>query len=47
MLSNSDTELIRSLYKGFHIEEVSASRSVSCKANQRGKEKELIIRNYK
>lgn len=47
MLSNSDTPLIRSLYNGFHIEQVSASRSVSCKANQRGKEKELIIRNYK
>jgi len=47
MVSNSDTELIRSLYKQFTIEQVSASRSVSCKGNQRGKEQELIIRNYK
>jgi len=46
MLSNSDTELVRKLYKGYNIEVVSASRSVSCKANQRGKENELIIRNY-
>lgn len=46
MLSNSDTPYVRSLYKGFNIEEVSASRSVSCKAHQRGKETELIIRNY-
>lgn len=46
MLSNSDTPYIRSLYQGFNIEEVSASRSVSCKAHQRGKETELIIRNY-
>ena len=46
MLSNSDTPFVRSLYKGFTIEIVSASRSVSCKAHQRGKENELIIRNY-
>lgn len=47
MLSNSDTPFVRELYKGYNIEEVSASRSVSCKANQRGKEYELLIRNYK
>lgn len=47
MLSNSDTPFVRKLYKGYNIEIVSASRMVSCKANQRGKENELIIRNYK
>jgi len=46
MLSNSDTKFVRSLYRGFAIEKISASRSVSCKGNQRGKEEELIIRNY-
>jgi DNA adenine methylase len=46
MLSNSDTDLVRTLYKGYTIDEVQASRSVSCKAHQRGKEYELIIRNY-
>lgn len=46
MLSNSDTPFVRSLYKGYTIEQVAASRSVSCKAHQRGKENELIIRNY-
>jgi len=46
MLSNSDTPFIRGLYNGFTIEQVSASRSVSCKGAQRGKENELIIRNY-
>jgi DNA adenine methylase len=46
MLSNSDTPFVRKLYKGYTIEKVSASRMVSCKANQRGKENELIIRNY-
>lgn len=47
MLSNSDTPFVRDLYKGYNIEIVSASRNVSCKAHQRGKENELIIRNYK
>lgn len=47
MLSNSDTPFVRELYKGYHIEVVSASRSVSCKKHQRGKENELLIRNYK
>jgi DNA adenine methylase len=47
MLSNSDTPFVRSLYRDFHIESVSASRSVSCKSHQRGKEDELVIRNYK
>ncbi len=46
MLSNSDTDLVRTLYKDYHIEQINASRSVSCKAHQRGKEAELLIRNY-
>lgn len=46
MLSNSDTPFVRSLYKGFTIEQISASRSVSCKGDQRKKENELLIRNY-
>jgi len=45
MLSNSDTPFVRELYKGYNIEIVSASRMVSCKAHQRGKTNELIIRN--
>lgn len=46
MLSNSDTPLIRSLYADYRIEEILASRSISCKSHQRGKHHELIIRNY-
>jgi len=46
MVSNSDTDLVRTLYKAYNIEEVMASRSVSCKAHQRGRENELLIRNY-
>ncbi|MDR2677682.1 MAG: DNA adenine methylase [Puniceicoccales bacterium] len=46
MASNSDTPFVRKLYDGFRIEIVKATRSVACKANRRGKENELIIRNY-
>jgi DNA adenine methylase len=48
MLSNSDTPFIRKLYEGhgYIVEEVKAGRFVSCKGDQRGKETELLIRNY-
>ena len=46
MLSNSDTPEIRKLYKSFKIEVIEAGKSVSCKSSGRGKEKELIIKNY-
>lgn len=46
LLSNSDTPLIRSLYAGYTIDVIKGSRSVSCKAHQRGKANELIIKNY-
>jgi DNA adenine methylase len=46
MVSNSDNPFVRSLYKEFHLEQVQAGRYVSCKGDQRGKETELIIRNY-
>lgn len=46
MVSNSDNDFVRGLYQGFKIEQVQASRFVSCKGEQRGKENELIIRNY-
>ena len=46
MLSNSNTDFVRSLYKPYRIDTVAASRSVSCKGEQRGKENEIIARNY-
>ncbi|MEE9312206.1 MAG: DNA adenine methylase [Planctomycetota bacterium] len=46
MLSNSNTEYVRALYKNFNIDEVAAKRSVSCKAESRGKETEIIVKNY-
>jgi len=48
MVSNSDTRLIRDLYrsKDFKIEEVKAPRLVNCKADKRGAVGELIITTY-
>jgi DNA adenine methylase len=46
MLSNSDTDFVKQLYKGFTMEDVMASRNVSCKSDQRGRQNELLIRNY-
>lgn len=47
MLSNSYTEFIKDLYKEFNQKTVMASRAINCKAEGRGKIKELVITNYK
>ena len=46
MLSNSDTDFIRSLYAGYDITEVFVKGFINCNGNGRGAVKELIIRNY-
>jgi DNA adenine methylase len=46
MLSNSDTPLIRELYRGYNITKVYARRAINCKGNKRGVITELVIRNY-
>lgn len=46
MLSNSATDTVRELYRGYRIEEVFAPRSVNSKGEGRGRVPELIIRNY-
>ncbi len=46
MLSNSDTPLIRELYKDFCINEIQASRAINSKAEGRGKITELLVINY-
>ncbi|MDP6118439.1 MAG: DNA adenine methylase [Planctomycetota bacterium] len=47
MLSNSDTPLIRKLYKDFKPERVFASRNINSKGNKRGKISELVVRSYR
>jgi len=46
MLSNSHSPLILELYKDFGISVVNASRMINCKAEGRGKVKEVIVINY-
>jgi len=53
MLSNSDPANINpndnffeKLYDGYNIHKISASRSINCKGNKRGKINELLITNY-
>jgi DNA adenine methylase len=45
MLSNSDCELIRSIYKGFDVQVVRAPRAVNCRADRRGDVDEVVVRN--
>ena len=44
--SNSNSQIIKDLYKEYNIKEVTAPRYVSAKADGRGKVQELIITNY-
>lgn len=46
MLSNSDTPLIKKLYKGYKINKVEAKRAINCRADRRGVINELVVRNY-
>lgn len=48
MLSNSDTDVVRKLYRSpaFSVVEVKASRAINCNPGRRGKVSELIITNY-
>ena len=46
MLSNSYSPLILDLYKEFGVNVVNATRMINCKAEGRGKVKEVIVTNY-
>ncbi|TVU54268.1 MAG: DNA adenine methylase [Arthrospira sp. PLM2.Bin9] len=46
MLSNSDTELIRDLYKDFNIHPIQAGRAINSNPQNRGKITELLITSY-
>lgn len=45
MLTNSDTEFIRELYKGYKVTSVSVKRNINCDAAKRSG-REVIITNY-
>lgn len=46
MLSNSDCQFIRDLYKDFRIETVQAIRAINCQAVGRGRVNEVVVMNY-
>lgn len=46
MLSNSDTEEIRDLYKNYQIFEIDAPRRINCQGHSRQNVSELLIKNY-
>jgi DNA adenine methylase len=43
LLSNSDTPMVRELYRDFIVDTVAATRTISCKASCRGACKEVMI----
>lgn len=46
MLSNSDTDFIKSLYPSYRVNTVKAARMINSKGTGRGKINELVITNY-
>ncbi len=46
MLSNSNTDFIKSLYKGYDIHTVKATRRINSKSDGRGAIDEVVIRNF-
>ncbi|HYU15335.1 MAG TPA: DNA adenine methylase [Candidatus Acidoferrum sp.] len=44
LVSNSDTEFVRELYRGFAIDVVDCGRAINSKASARGPQRELLIR---
>jgi len=46
LLSNSETPLVRELYRDFTIEVVYATRLVNSRADRRGKIAEVLVRNF-
>jgi DNA adenine methylase len=46
LLSNSMTDLVQTLYKGFTIDTVHAARAMNSRADRRGKVREALVRNF-
>ncbi len=46
MLSNSDADFVKSLYQGYRVNFVKATRMINCNANGRGKINEIVVTNY-
>jgi DNA adenine methylase len=46
MLSNSETDLIKNLYKDHYINLVQARRMINADGAKRGKINEIVVTNY-
>jgi DNA adenine methylase len=46
LLSNSDVEATRKLYRGMQLERILASRPINSRGDRRGPIPELLVRNY-
>ncbi len=46
LLSNSMTDFVKDLYKGFEVDTVLAKRSVNSRADGRGRVQEALVRNF-
>lgn len=46
ILSNSESDVVRKLYRRFRVERVEAIRAVNSRADRRGAVGELIVRNF-
>ncbi|MEP7278023.1 MAG: DNA adenine methylase [Bacteroidota bacterium] len=46
LLSNSGTEYIKDLYKGYNISIIKANRAINSNGEKRGEVEEVLIRNY-
>jgi DNA adenine methylase len=46
MLSNSNTDFVRELYRDFNIKTINANRAINSDATKRGSIKELVILSY-
>ena len=47
LLSNSDADLSRSLYEGFKIDTVNATRAINSRADRRGVVREVLVQGLR
>jgi DNA adenine methylase len=46
MLSNSDCDFVRDLYRDYHVHTIYANRNINCNPEKRGKITEVLVTSY-